>query len=173
MGGGCFWCMESVFSSVRGVSKVTSGYAGGTTDDPDYQKVCDGDTGHAEVVKIEFDPGQISYEEMLRIFFATHDPTTRDRQGADHGSQYRSIILYMDEAQKRSALRLIEELDATGELPGSIVTEVEPLGTFYAAEIFHHKYYERNPGNIYCQMTIAPKLRKLKENLSSYLKLGD
>jgi peptide-methionine (S)-S-oxide reductase len=158
-GCGCFWCSEAVFTRVRGVLKVTPGYAGGTEPDPTYEQVCAHRTGHAEVVQVEFDPGQVSYEQLLEIFFGTHDPTTRDRQGADAGRQYRSIILYHDEAQKPAALGSLKKAQAG--FKDRIVTEIVPLGVFWKAEGYHQDYYAANKTAGYCRIVISPKLKKL------------
>jgi peptide-methionine (S)-S-oxide reductase len=163
VGGGCFWCVEAVFERVRGVEDVVSGYAGGDTPNPSYREVCNGTTGHAEVVQVTYDPEVVSYRDLLEIFFTTHNPTTRNRQGADVGTQYRSIILYHDQEQKETAESVIEELEQEGVYDDPIVTEVEPLETFYEAEAKHQDYYERNPGLPYCQAVIAPKVNKLRQ----------
>ena len=160
-GGGCFWCLEAVFERVPGVKAVVSGYAGGTVPRPTYEMVCTGETGHAEVVQIEYHPETVTYEKLLEIFWSCHDPTTLNRQGPDFGTQYRSIILYQDEAQEKAARKSIEDLTAAGAFKNPIVTEVVPLKAFYAAEAHHQNYYRRNRGAPYCQMVIAPKLKKL------------
>lgn len=168
-GGGCFWCTEAIFSALRGVEGVTSGYAGGAMQNPDYDHVSMGTTGHAEVVQVEFDPGVVSYDTLLEVFFATHDPTTMNRQGADVGPQYRSVILTMDEAQRQAATAYIAQLQQTyGDK--KIVTEVSPLDRFYTAEEYHQKYYERNADNPYCTVVIGPKLEKLKKQFAHLLK---
>ena len=161
-GGGCFWCLEAVFIELRGVQRVESGYAGGTVERPSYQQVCAGTTGHAEVVQIEYDPAIISYRDLLDVFFTIHDHSTPDRQGADVGPQYRSIILYEDEEQKRVAEEAIAQLLADG-VWGRIVTEVVPLETFWPAEVYHRDYYRRNPDQAYCRAVIAPKVAKLRK----------
>lgn len=158
LGGGCFWCVEAVFAQVPGVRRVVSGYAGGHLPDPTYQQVCAGTTGHAEVVQITFDPERLSYRDILEIFFSVHDPTTPNRQGADVGPQYRSIILYRDEDQAQAARQLIAELDASGRWEDPIVTEVVPLTAFYEAEPYHRNFYARNPDHPYCRAVIGPKL---------------
>jgi peptide-methionine (S)-S-oxide reductase len=155
-GGGCFWCTEAVFRNLKGVAGVTPGYAGGSLPDPTYQNVSTGETGHAEVVKIDFDPKEIFYQTLLEVFFALHDPTTVDRQGADVGTQYRSLILYMDEKQKQAAQK------AKAEIAGA-VTEIKQLSKFYPAEEYHINYYEKNIDYPYCQVVISPKLAKLRE----------
>lgn len=167
--GGCFWCIEAVFVELAGVHSVTSGYCGGTTENPTYEEVCSGTTGHAEVVQIAYDPGLISYEEILEIFFTVHDPTTRNRQGADVGSQYRSAVFYHDEAQRAIGEAFIEELDTSDIFEDPIVTEREPLTAFYEAEGYHQDYYEKNPENSYCTVNIEPKLTKLRETFAEKL----
>lgn len=165
-GGGCFWCTEAIFQNLKGVISVTSGYAGGTKKDPTYEEVSSGRTGHAEVIKIEFDPAMINYETLLTVFFATHDPTTPDRQGNDVGSQYRSIILYTNEEQREKAERFIEELEKSSKEGGEVVTGVEPLREFYEAEDYHKDYYKKNTSAPYCQVIINPKLQKLQERFA-------
>jgi peptide-methionine (S)-S-oxide reductase len=160
-GGGCFWCLEAVFARVPGVCAVTSGYAGGLKDNPTYREVCSGSTGHAEVVQVEFDPSRVSYEALVRLFFDAHDPTTTNRQGADIGTQYRSIILCENEAQQLAARRLMPETQAVHAQP--VVTKVVPLERFWPAEEHHQDYFANNPYAPYCQAVIAPKLRKLDE----------
>jgi peptide-methionine (S)-S-oxide reductase len=162
LGGGCFWCLEAVFERVPGVLKVTSGYAGGTLENPSYAQVCEGKTGHAEVVQIEFDPKQISYEQLLDVFWRAHDPTTLNRQGPDVGTQYRSIILYGSEAQRRAAEKSRAEVSAAGAYGSPIVTEIVPLVKFYRAEAYHQDYFRNNPHAPYCTLVIAPKLKKLQ-----------
>ena len=163
LGGGCFWCLEAVYEEVDGVSEVVSGYAGGHVPSPSYRQVCNGTTGHAEVVQLTYAPSVISYHDLLEIFFTIHDPTTKDRQGADIGPQYRSIILYHDEEQKETAEALIEEFEGGSVFGDPIVTEVEPLDTFYQAEDKHQDYYERNASQPYCQSVISPKVAKLRK----------
>jgi peptide-methionine (S)-S-oxide reductase len=160
-GGGCFWCVEAAFERVRGVESVVSGYAGGHVEDPSYEAVCRGTTGHAEVVQVTYDPDVIEYADLLEVFFTIHDPTTEDRQGPDVGSHYRSIVLYHDEAQREAVEDYVDELEASGEYDG-VVTEVEPLETFYRAEAKHQDYYENHPNQPYCRMQIPPKLEKLE-----------
>ncbi len=160
-GGGCFWCLEAIFNRLKGVSKVTSGYAGGQTAKPTYEQVCSGKTGHAEVIKVDYDPAVISYHDLLQVFFKAHDPTTLNRQGADFGTQYRSIILYSDVAQKAAAEAFMAEIKASGDHKQAVVTELKPLEAFYSAEDYHQNYYQRNTGKGYCQAVIAPKLAKL------------
>ncbi len=170
-GGGCFWCTEAIFGELRGVASVKPGYAGGKLQDPSYEQVGAGDTGHAEVVRVEFDPSVISYETLLEVFFATHDPTTTNRQGPDVGSQYRSLILTTSEAQAAAARGFVTKLEA-GEYAGKkIVTEVLPLVHFYTAEEHHQKYFEKNPDQPYCQVVIGPKLEKLREKFGALLKI--
>lgn len=170
LGGGCFWCLEAVYDHVEGVESVTSGYAGGHVENPTYRQVCSGGTGHAEVVQIEYDPDVIAYRDLLEIFFTIHDPTTKNRQGADVGPQYRSIILYHDATQKETAKALIDKLEAEGIFEDAIVTEVEPLEAFYPAEERHQDYYAKNPGQPYCQAVIAPKVNKLRQKHADRLK---
>ncbi|MCJ7653042.1 MAG: peptide-methionine (S)-S-oxide reductase MsrA [Actinobacteria bacterium] len=165
LGGGCFWCTEAVFSLVEGVGKVTPGYAGGTVANPGYEEVCKGTTGHAEVVSVEYDPGRVSLEELLGMFFASHDPTSLSRQGNDAGTQYRSIILYSSEEQRARAEKFIESIRNTyGE---QIVTEVKRLEGFYPAEEYHQMYYKRNPDQPYCRFVVAPKVEKAKKKLGA------
>jgi peptide-methionine (S)-S-oxide reductase len=160
LGGGCFWCMEAVFERLPGVISVTSGFAGGTTENPTYEEVCTETTGHAEVTEIVFDPTRISYAKLLEVFWQAHDPTTLNRQGADEGTSYRSIILYRDEKQKLFAEK--SKLEAQRDFHDPIVTEIVPLKKFYKAEDYHQEYYDNNPGNGYCRVVIAPKLEKLE-----------
>ncbi|HET9793942.1 MAG TPA: peptide-methionine (S)-S-oxide reductase MsrA [Thermoanaerobaculia bacterium] len=167
--GGCFWCMEAVFLPLRGVEKVVSGYTGGTVKDPTYRQVCGGSTGHAEAVEITFDPAVITYEELLEIFFALHDPTTKDRQGADVGTQYRSAVFYHSSAQKAAADAMIERLGREGVFPAPIVTEVVPAETFYCAEDYHQRYFEQNPNQPYCQAVVSPKVAKLRKKYAEKL----
>jgi peptide-methionine (S)-S-oxide reductase len=164
LGGGCFWCLEAVFQKVRGVKEVTSGYAGGHLPDPGYRQVCQGTTGHAEVVQLRFDPSVISYRVLLQLFFTIHDPTTRDREGADVGPQYRSIILHHTPEQEVTARAVMEEL--ADHYDGPIVTELKPLETFYPAEPDHHRYYERNPQQAYCRLVIDPKVADARRHFS-------
>ena len=169
-GGGCFWCVEAIFERVEGVFSVESGYSGGTIDNPDYKMVTSGATGHAEVVQITYDPEKVSFLELLEIFFQTHDPTTLNRQGADVGSQYRSIILYHNEDQKELALKLIGKLDSEDIWSDSIVTQVEFFEIFYSAEAYHQEYFENNPNQGYCRLVINPKLEKLEKIFKEKLK---
>jgi peptide-methionine (S)-S-oxide reductase len=164
-GGGCFWCMEAVFERVVGVKDVVSGYAGGTTKKPYYDLVCTGTTGHAEVVQITYDPEVVTFEQLLDIFWRAHDPTTLNRQGPDFGTQYRSIVLFHDEAQRKATLKSYEELTNAQVFGAPIVTQLEPLRVFYPAEKHHQNYYRKNKNAAYCQRTIAPKLIHLKQEL--------
>jgi peptide-methionine (S)-S-oxide reductase len=166
LGGGCFWCLEAVFERLEGVGSVVSGYAGGHLPDPTYRAVCAGGSGHAEVVRIAFDPAVISYRELLEVFFAVHDPTTPGRQGADVGPQYRSIILFETRSQRATAEAVMAELEATGAFGAPIVTEVVPLERFYPAEPEHREYYRRNPTQAYCRVVIAPKVAKLRSTFA-------
>ncbi len=165
LGGGCFWCLEAVFQDVDGVLEVTSGYAGGHDPDPDYRKVCGGGTGHAEVVRIDFDAARVSLSELLHLFFVIHDPTTPNRQGADVGPQYRSIILPRDDDQEHLARELVRELEGAGLWNRPFVTEIARLERFHPAEPEHENYYRRNPGQAYCQVVIAPKLAKARSRM--------
>lgn len=170
LGGGCFWCLEAVFERLAGVDTVTSGYAGGHLPEPSYAAVCAGGTGHAEVVRIAYDPTIIEFRDLLEVFFAIHDPTTPDRQGNDVGPQYRSIILYESDAQRATAEAVVAELDATEALGAPIVTDVEPLGEFYPAEAEHQEYYRNNSNQPYCRVTITPKLAKLRAKFAERLR---
>ena len=165
LGGGCFWCMEAEFQRIPGVISVTSGFAGGTKPNPTYKEVCTGETGHAEVTQIEFDPQKISYEKLLDYFWDAHDPTTLNRQGADTGTQYRSIILYTTEAQKAAAEK--SKAEAQKHFKSPIVTEIVPLQKFYKAEDYHQNYYNDNPNQGYCQFVIRPKVEKLEKKLKA------
>ena len=164
LGGGCFWCTEAVLKPLRGVASVTSGYANGQVKNPTYREVCSGRTGHAEVVRVAFDPDVISRDDLLGVFFATHDPTTLNRQGADRGTQYRSGVYYETPEQKAAAERVVADLTAQGVFDSPIVTEIEPLDVFYAAEDYHQDYFERNPDQPYCAAVIAPKVSKLRKH---------
>ena len=170
LAGGCFWCLEAVFEQLRGVEKVESGYAGGSTAGPSYQQVCSGRTGHAEVVQVAFDPKTISYQEILDVFFATHDPTTLNRQGADAGTQYRSAIFYQTPQQKEIAERRIAELNAAKIWDAPIVTEVVPAQTFFKAEDYHQGYFRDNPYQPYCQAVVSPKVAKFRKQFAGKLK---
>lgn len=169
LGGGCFWCLEAIFQQVKGVTSVVSGYAGGSVDNPDYKSVCTGATGHAEVVRINFDPAVIGYADLLHIFWRIHDPTTLNRQGGDVGTQYRSIILYHDDDQKRAAEYSKKEVDASDLWSAEIVTEIESLKVFYEAEAYHHDYYRNNPRQPYCFMVIDPKVDKFRKSFQHML----
>lgn len=170
LAGGCFWCLEAVFEQLRGVSNVSSGYAGGHVPNPTYEAVCTGTTGHAEVVQVAFDPATISFRDLLGVFFTLHDPTTLDRQGGDVGTQYRSAIFYHDDEQRRTAAAVIRELEAEHVFDDPIVTQIEPLATFYPAEEYHREYYRRNPNQPYCRAVIAPKVSKLRSKHLEKLK---
>jgi peptide-methionine (S)-S-oxide reductase len=170
LAGGCFWCLEAVYLNVRGVEKVESGYAGGRVANPSYELVCSGMTGHAEVVQVTFRPDQISFRELLEIFFTIHDPTTLNRQGADVGTQYRSGIYYHSPEQKADAEAMIKLLQNEKVFPGSIVTEVAPLTEFYPAEAYHRDYYARNPEQGYCRAVVGPKVSKMRKQWASKLK---
>jgi len=162
-GGGCFWCVEAAMKELDGVREATSGYAGGRVEDPSYREVCSGDTGHAEVVRLEFDPDAIAFEDLLRVFFTIHDPTQLNRQGPDVGTQYRSIVLYESDAQREATEAFIAGLEDEGVYDDDVVTEVEPLETFYVAEEKHQDYYEKNPNDRYCTFHADPKIRKVRE----------
>ena len=164
-GGGCFWCTEAIFQMLPGVKSVTSGYAGGQTKDPTYKEVCEGTTGHAEVIQVEFDPGKISYEKLLETFWEAHDPTTLNRQGNDYGTQYRSIILYHSPAQKMAAEK--SKADAQKDFSQPIVTEIVPLTTFYKGEAYHQDFYRNNPNQGYCRAIIRPKVEKFEKKLKA------
>ncbi len=170
LAGGCFWCLEAVYDRLEGVERVESGYMGGEVPDPTYEQVCDGDTGHAEVVRITFDPAAVSYRELLEIFFAIHDPTTMNRQGNDSGTQYRSAIFYHSAQQMAEAEKIIRELTADKTFPEPIVTQVVPAGEFYVAEDYHQEYFENNPNQPYCRFVVAPKVSKFREKFTSRLK---
>jgi peptide-methionine (S)-S-oxide reductase len=170
LGGGCFWCLEAVFKELRGVKSVTSGYAGGRVANPSYKQVCTGRTGHAEVVQVVFDPSELSYADLVRVFFTTHDPTTKDRQGNDVGPQYRSIILTHSDAQRATADAVIRELTDAGVWDAPIVTEIRALEQFYPAEPEHHDYFARNPYTGYCQVVVAPKVQKFRKTFADRLK---
>jgi peptide-methionine (S)-S-oxide reductase len=171
LAGGCFWCTEAVFSIVNGVEKIEPGYTGGSLPNPTYEQVSSGTTGHAEAAQITFDPSVISFREILEIFFATHDPTTLNRQGPDVGTQYRSAIFYHNEEQKATAEQVIAELDKEEIWDAPIVTQVEPLKVFYKAETYHKDYYKKHPNQPYCQQVITPKLVKLQQRFLGKLKV--
>ena len=169
-GSGCFWCTEAVFQRMKGVDKVVSGYAGGHVDNPTYHQVCTGDTGHAEVVQVHYDPSQVSYEQLLEVFWKTHDPTTPNRQGNDHGPQYRSVIFYHTEDQKRLAEGYKKKLEEEKIWEDPIVTEITPFTNFYSAEDYHQNYYNENGSQPYCSFVIRPKIEKLEKIFSERLK---
>jgi peptide-methionine (S)-S-oxide reductase len=170
LGGGCFWCLEAVFLELKGVDKVESGYAGGSIHNPTYRQVCAGTTGHAEVIQITFNPAEIEFRELLEVFFTIHDPTTLNRQGADVGTQYRSVIFYHSPEQKTVAEQVMREVEATGVWPGPIVTQLDPAPTFYKAEDYHQDYYAQNSEQPYCQVVVAPKVAKLRKKFVEKLK---
>lgn len=170
LGGGCFWCLDAVFRELRGVERVESGYAGGEFLNPTYRDVCSGETGHAEVVRVTFDPEEISYRDLLGVFFTIHDPTTPNRQGADVGTQYRSVILYHTKQQKETAESVMAELAQKKVWPDPIVTQLIPAGTFYPAEKYHQDYFANNANQPYCQIVIAPKVAKVRKAYLERLK---
>jgi peptide-methionine (S)-S-oxide reductase len=170
LAGGCFWCLEAVYDQLRGVENVDSGYAGGRRPNPTYEQVCTGTTGHAEVVQITYDPAQISFSDLLDVFFTIHDPTTLNRQGGDVGTQYRSAIYYHNDEQKRIAEEKLRDLDVTKTWDDPIVTELKPLTEFYPAEAYHKDYFERNPTQGYCNAVIAPKVSKARKQFMDRLK---
>jgi peptide-methionine (S)-S-oxide reductase len=170
LGGGCFWCLEAVYAGLRGVESAVSGYMGGNKPHPTYEAVCRGDTGHAEVVQVSFDPAAVSFEEILEVFFVIHDPTTKDRQGNDVGTQYRSVIFFHTPEQKAAAEKVIGRLSAAGLWRKPVVTEVLPAATFYRAEEYHQSYFERNPYQPYCQFVVAPKVAKFRKEFLGKLK---
>jgi methionine-S-sulfoxide reductase len=167
---GCFWCVEAVFDDLKGVEDVVSGYSGGHTENPTYRQVCDGNTGHAEVAEIKFDPSVISFKDVLRVFFSVHDPTTLNRQGNDIGTQYRSAIFYHNDEQKRDAKEVIKEITDEGVYDDPIVTEVVPLKKFWPAEDYHQEYFANNPNQPYCQAVVSPKVRKFRQKFADRLK---
>jgi peptide-methionine (S)-S-oxide reductase len=169
-GGGCFWCIEAVFNRLTGVKSAVSGYMGGHVDQPTYRQVCNGDTGHVEVVQVKFEPAEISYRDLLEVFFAVHDPTTLNRQGNDVGEQYRSVIFYTSDEQQAEAEETIAALNEAKAFPEPIVTTVEPAGTFYPAEDYHRLYYENNSTQPYCEFVIAPKLRKFEKKFGEKMR---
>jgi peptide-methionine (S)-S-oxide reductase len=168
-GGGCFWCTEAVFQMLKGIVSVRSGYAGGTTENPTYEEVSGGNTGHAEVIRIEYEPDKISFKDLLTVFFGSHDPTTRNQQGADVGTQYRSVIFYTTPEQKKDAEDFIKALNDSNEMGKPIVTEVEPLQNFYNAESYHQNFYKSNQENRYCEIIINPKLEKVQKEFANLL----
>jgi peptide-methionine (S)-S-oxide reductase len=169
-GAGCFWCTEAVFLNVKGVTKVVSGYEGGKVKNPTYREVCTGETGHAEVTQITYDPSKVTFEELLEVFWNTHDPTTLNKQGADEGTQYRSAVFYHNDEQKKVAEAYKKQLEASHVYKNPIVTEITPASTFYAAEDYHQNYFELNPNQGYCQYVIRPKVEKFKKQFASKLK---
>lgn len=170
LGGGCFWCLEAVFADLKGVEKVESGYSGGATVNPTYRQVCAGTTGHAEVVRVTFDPRVVSFKEILEVFFSIHDPTTLNRQGSDVGTQYRSAVYYHTPEQKTIAEQTIKEVNASGIWDAPIVTEIAPVSVFYKAEDYHQEYYKNHPEQMYCQLVIAPKVSKFRKQYIDKLK---
>jgi peptide-methionine (S)-S-oxide reductase len=170
LGGGCFWCTEAIFNELKGVEKVESGYSGGNVANPTYEQVCTGKTGHAEVVQVTFNPTIISLQDLLGIFFTVHDPTTLNRQGADTGTQYRSVIFFRDERQKAAAQQAIKDIQAAGIWDAPVVTELVPFKAFYKAEAYHQRYYELNGGQSYCRLVIAPKVAKFRDHYRDRLK---
>ncbi len=169
-GGGCFWCTEAVFKMLRGIRSVMPGYAGGATENPTYEDVCSGRFGHAEVIRAEYDPSEISYRDLLTVFFGSHDPTTLNRQGADVGEQYRSVIFYTTEEQRREAEKMIREINESRSDGDPAVTQIQPLEKFYPAEDYHRDYYEKNKTAGYCQVVINPKLEKVQKRFANLLK---
>lgn len=170
LGAGCFWCVEAVFDDLKGVEDVVSGYSGGHTDNPTYRQVCNGDTGHAEVAQITFDPTVISFKDVLRVFFSVHDPTTMNRQGNDIGTQYRSAIFYHNEDQRRDADEVIKEITDEGVFDAPIVTEVKPFEKFWPAEDYHQEYFANNPNVPYCAAVVSPKVKKFRQKFADRLK---
>ncbi len=170
LGGGCFWCVEAIFDDLKGVIGAESGYSGGTVPDPTYEQVCTGKTGHAEVVRVTFDPQVVSYEDILRVFFTIHDPTTLNRQGNDVGTQYRSVIFYHDEKQKRIAEETLKEIESKKIWGDPIVTELSPFSAFYKAEGYHQEYFANNPNQPYCRIVIEPKVAKFRKMYIDRLK---
>ena len=173
LAGGCFWCLEAVYELLDGVQSVKSGYAGGHVSDPTYEQVCSGATGHAEVVRVTYDPDVISFDDLLDVFFTIHDPTTKDRQGADVGTQYRSAIFYHDEGQRMSAYAKIAEVERMAMWVDPIVTELAPIETFHAAEDYHDQYFQRNGDQPYCQAVVAPKVARFRKQHLDRLRVGD
>src|SRR5262249_37554309 len=171
LGGGCFWCLEAVFDGLRGVESVESGYMGGRIDNPTYRQVCGGDTGHVEVVRITFNPQEITFPDLLEVFFATHDPTTLNRQGGDVGEQYRSVIFYTSEEQRTQAQQAIAALNASRTWPDPIVTTVEPAAKFFMAEDYHQEYFANNPFQPYCQIVVSPKVKKFQQKFAEKMKV--
>lgn len=170
LAGGCFWCTEAVYLQLDGIKSVDSGYSGGHVENPSYELVCTGTTGHAETVRITFDPSSITYRDILEVFFATHDPTTLNRQGHDTGTQYRSAIFYINEEQRKTAREMIADLESSGKFKDPIVTEVTPFTNFYSSEDYHKNYFEKNPDAQYCRFVISPKIEKFRKDNSLILK---
>ena len=170
LGGGCFWCLEAVYLEMEGILQVESGYMGGRLENPSYEQVCTGRTGHVEVVQLTFDATVVSFREVLEVFFGIHDPTTRDRQGNDVGPQYRSVVFYHDERQRAIAEEVITELNAAGIFPEPIVTAIEPAGVFYKAEEYHQEYFRNHPRQPYCAFVVAPKVKKFREKFAARLR---
>lgn len=170
LGGGCFWCLEAVFDKLEGVISVESGYMGGHVDKPTYRQVCEGDTGHVEVVRVNFDRDKLRYDDVLEVFFAIHDPTTLNRQGNDVGDQYRSVIFYNSEEQRQEAQAAIARLNAAHAFPGPIVTTVEPAQQFHMAEEYHQEYFASNPYQPYCQLVVSPKVKKFQQKFADKIK---
>lgn len=170
LGGGCFWCLDAVYRGLKGVHRVVSGYAGGHLPNPTYEQVCGKGTGHAEVVQVEFDPAELSFADLLRVFFTIHDPTTKDRQGADVGPQYRSVVLFHSEEQKRTAEAVMAEVARAGVWDGTLVTELVPLTEFFPAEPEHQDYFARNPWSGYCRAVVAPKVQKFRKTFADRVK---
>jgi peptide-methionine (S)-S-oxide reductase len=170
LAGGCFWCLEAVYEQMRGVTRVQSGYTGGSVPRPTYQQVCGGRSGHAEVVQVEFDPAVTSIRDVIDVFFAIHDPTTRDRQGNDVGTQYRSAIFYHSDEQRRVAEEIVRELDAEKAFANPIVTEIQPAGEFWPAENYHNEYFRRNPDQPYCSYVVAPKVSKFRKKFAAMMR---
>jgi peptide-methionine (S)-S-oxide reductase len=166
LGGGCFWCLEAVFDRVKGVQSVESGYMGGAGDNPTYRQVCEGNTGHVEIVRVNFDPTVISFSDLLEVFFEIHDPTTLNRQGNDMGTQYRSVIFYASEEQRQAAERFITELNGSRKFPNPVVTAVEPAGKFFMAEAYHQEYYINNSSQPYCRFVVEPKVQKFLKHFA-------
>jgi peptide-methionine (S)-S-oxide reductase len=171
VGGGCFWCLEAIFSELGGVEKVESGYSGGTVPNPTYEQVCTGKTGHAEVVQVTFDPAVLSYKDLLRVFFTVHDPTTLNRQGADVGTNYRSVIFYHSSEQQKEASEVMQEITSAGVWDAPIVTQLQPFEAFYDAEECHQDYFKNNPNQPYCRIVIAPKVQKFRQHYLQRLKM--
>ncbi len=171
-GNGCFWCTEAVFEQLKGVVRVESGYSGGHVKNPSYREVCEGTTGHAEVLRIEYNPQQISFGELLEVFWNTHDPTTKDRQGNDVGPQYRSVVFYHDDTQRQTAEAYLKQLEASGVFKAPIVTEISPLTNYYPAENYHQEYFRNNPNQGYCAVVIRPKVEKFRKQFAAKLRQG-